>query len=77
MIRMSKGMAIETVIYLALAVISLIVLWMFFSSIAPPITAAIVNLINDVKCSICDMIGVLDKFVGQCGNCGGKWAKTS
>ena len=64
-----KGMALETVGYLILAVIGLIMIWIFFMAIAPSISTIVLRLANDMKCAICNMMGAFKHMMGSCGNC--------
>jgi|GEM_PF-5132371 hypothetical protein len=66
--RKPKGMAMETVGYLVLAVVALILLWVFLSSIAPDISNAIAGFAGEILCKICkEMVGGISLIV--CTQC--------
>jgi uncharacterized membrane protein YkgB len=68
-----KGIAVETIGYLVLAIVALILIWIFLSKLAPYVTDAIYDVINGFVCYMCDSIlgwwkGAA-QLVGFCGGC--------
>jgi len=52
-----KGIAIQTVAYLVLAVVALILLWLFFSKTTPWLQEQIKNLTEGFKKWLCEQFG--------------------
>ena len=67
----SKGIAIETIGYLILAVIALIVLWIFLSKMMPIVTDTVNNIIHGLVCQICNIFGWLKNIIAVVGICSG------
>lgn len=67
----SRGdMAIEGIGYLLLAVIALIILWIFLSKIAPDLKTAIVKYTNSLVCMLCEeILGTFQKIFPFCWRC--------
>lgn len=64
-----KGMAIETVGYLVLAVLALILLFVFFSNIVPFIKDAVESIIIGIKCWFCNILDWGKYLVPFCWGC--------
>jgi len=65
-----KGIAIETIGYLVLAVIALVLLWVLLLKLAPHITDMVTAIVNGIRCYICNKILGLGKWVvGFCWGC--------
>lgn len=65
-----KGMAIETMGKLILAVVSLIVLWVILNAIAPEIGGAVVNLAKGLICALCrELLGAWKNIFSFCWGC--------
>lgn len=68
--KMIKAMAMETVGYLVLAVIALVILWVFLSNIAPAITSTVKNIVRGIGCEICGIFGwagwIMSSFCRSC-----------
>ena len=65
----SMGMAVGTIIVIVIAVIGLIVLLVILSGLVPAITVAAQSLVNGIRCSFCNTIGIFSWFSSFCGSC--------
>ena len=69
-LKTEKGMALETVGYLVLAIIALIVLWIFLSEMAPAITSVVEDIVKGIACEVCNILGPIGWLVsGVCRGC--------
>jgi hypothetical protein len=65
-----KGLAIETIVYIVVAIVGLIILWIVLSKLAPAITSTTENIVRGLGCEICNMLGTLGWiFSGFCRSC--------
>ncbi len=65
-----KGIAIETIVYLVLAIVGLIVLWVFLSGLAPVIKTTVEEIVKGIGCKICEIFGVAGWVLSAfCRNC--------
>ena len=56
-LKQSKGMAIETVAYVVLAVIALIIFWIFLTDATPAVISLVDAMVTSIKCAVCEMFG--------------------
>lgn len=67
--RGSKGIAIETVGYLLLAVVALILLWVFLNKSTPHIITAVNNIVSGMMCYLCKMMNWAKHIMPFCWGC--------
>ncbi len=61
-----KGIAIETIAYLVLGVVGLVLLWIFLSKTIPFISDFTESLIEGIRQSICNLLPIYVKWVFGC-----------
>jgi hypothetical protein len=65
-----KGLAIETVVLIVLAIVGLVIIWIFLSKVTPAITSMAEDIIKGIACQICNALGLLKYLVGGvCWGC--------
>jgi hypothetical protein len=64
--KIRKGIALTTVGYLVLAIIALVVLWIFLWNITPEISNIVDQIITGIICKICSALSPLDIFSQFC-----------
>ncbi|OGI15978.1 hypothetical protein A3K63_01345 [Candidatus Micrarchaeota archaeon RBG_16_49_10] len=69
---MGKGMTgnvVTIIISIVIAIIVLILLWIIFDDLIRVLSSGVADIMQSIKCSFCDKIGLFQKLSAMCKVC--------
>lgn len=65
-----KAIAIETIVYVVIAIAALVILWLFLMKTSPAITETVESIVKGLGCQICGVLGAVGWIAsGFCRGC--------